>query len=72
LGEVLVARGSQEAAAHIRACPSPAWPPQCFRVIYTYMAFAVFDIYFIITSLVSLQVLKVRFASVACRLACSA
>jgi hypothetical protein len=24
LGEVLVARGSQEAAAHIRACPSPA------------------------------------------------
>jgi hypothetical protein len=34
--------------------------PQCFRVIYTYMAFAVFDIYFIITSLVSLQVLKVR------------
>jgi hypothetical protein len=33
---------------------------QCFRVIYVYMAFAVFDIFFLITSLVAIQVLQVR------------
>lgn len=32
---------------------------QCFKVIYIYMTFAVFDIFFLITGLVGLQVLQV-------------
>ncbi len=41
-----------------RAVPN-APPAQCFRVIYAYMAFAMFDIFFLITAIVSLQVLQV-------------
>lgn len=33
---------------------------QCYRVIYVYMGFAVFDIFFLITGIVMVEVLQVR------------
>lgn len=37
----------------------PLLPVQCFKFIYAYMAFAVFDIFFLITGIVMIEVITV-------------
>lgn len=66
---LVVSNGSRcvgKVGFHLKACRSPVRElplpaaPQCYKLIYAYMGFAVFDMFFVLTGAVVLRVFQVR------------
>lgn len=50
----------QQLLLHVKLdMTDPLLPVQCYKFIYAYMAFAVFDIFFLITGIVMIEVITV-------------